>query len=66
MTKRKIEPDVLASDNSCMSYSAARTAWENGDFSEWVEAHGWPLTIAEEKFVNWKGVEDALSDDSWD
>jgi len=60
------EPDVTCADDSSVSYSDARTMWENGEFSDWVDDHGFPLTIGDESFSGWADIEDALSDDSWD
>lgn len=57
---------VTAADGRCIQYAEARILWENGEFSDWVDVHGFPLTIRGEEFGSWAGVEDALSDDSED
>ena len=67
MATKQTEPDVVADDGAVMSYSEARVAWENGDFSAWVETHGFPLMIDGVKYPTWEScVEEALSDDTWD
>ncbi len=65
-TSRLDEPDCVADDASTISYREARVMWENGEFSEWVEQHGFPLTINGTDYSSWQGVEEALSDDTWD
>ncbi len=61
------EPDVIANDDNCISYSVARRLWEGGEFSDWVEAHGGlPLTIDGVVFHTWTRVGEALSEDRWD
>jgi hypothetical protein len=63
-------PIVKCNDGTTMSYSNARSAWEAGELSDWVNAHGgFPLmignaSISEEECD--EGIEDALSDDQWD
>lgn len=62
----RADPEVIANDGQSITYSSARIMWENGEFSDWVEQHGFPLDIDGDMFSDWTGVEDALSDDSWD
>ncbi len=60
------EPSVIAADWATVSYSGARIMWEAADFGAWIEMHGFPVTINGVEYDGWKGVEDALSDDTWD
>lgn len=60
------QPEVVAADDSCMSYSDARRAWEAGEFSDWANQHGFPLVIDGDECKNWEEVEDSLSDPTWD
>jgi hypothetical protein len=58
---------VEACDYTVISYSEARSLWEDGQFSDWLEEHGgFPFDIGQDRFYNWDGVEDALSDDTFD
>jgi len=66
MNEERTEPNVIAANGMCVTYSEARLMWENGEFSDWVAEHAFPLEIDGDTFSNWNGVEDALSDDSWD
>ncbi len=59
-------PFVQAADGRRVTYRDARLLWEEGGFSEWVEEHGFPLTINLISYPSWAGVEDALSLDEWD
>lgn len=61
------EPFVECGD-ATMSYTEARTAWENGEFSQWVENND-PANL--QFCINGDvhgldGAENALSDDQWD
>lgn len=60
------EPTVTADDGCSLTYSEARVCWEAGEFSEWANEHGFPLVIDGESYTSFSGVEDALSDDTWD
>jgi hypothetical protein len=61
------EPDVEACDYTTVTYSEARSMWEAGEFSDWVNEHGgFPFDIGQEHFYSWDGTEGALLDDTWD
>ena len=62
----KREPMVVADDGASLRYSDARRAWEAGEFSGWLAEHGLPLTIGRLTIRRRGGIEDALSDDTWD
>jgi hypothetical protein len=59
------EPDVVGDDGTSIKYHIARILWENGEFGKWACGR-FPLTICGKKYRYWRGVEDALSDDTWD
>ncbi len=63
---KKLEPRVNAADGTQISYSAARTAWENSEFSDWADLHGFPLMIDGVEYNSWEGIECTLSDDQYD
>ena len=54
--------DVVASDDTCMTLREAGIAWEAGEFSDWVSAHGLPLMIGAVTVDRWNLIEDALAD----
>lgn len=53
--------DVIADDGAHLHIANALYIWEGGEFSDWVEQHGFPLTIGRKTFRSSDGVEDALS-----
>ena len=63
---QRTEPTIEAGDSARVSYSNARKMWEAGEFSDWVDEHGFPITIDGVTYHRWNKLEDALSDDQWD
>ena len=60
------EPAVKGNNGETVSYSTARIMWENGEFSDWADSVGFPLEIDGASVDTHDGVEDALSDNTWD
>lgn len=60
------EPDVVCADGTTLKYSEARSAWEDGSLSDWIEEHGLPVTVGDEQIERLIDIEDAFSDSSWD
>ncbi len=54
--------EIIANDDAEITLADARSAWEAGEFSDWVEQHGFPIEIEGISYSNWDGVEVALAE----